>query len=53
MFGGVKVTNRDRAVNKVPGLGSLPVVGNLFKTTNVNEQDQELIFFVTPKVLPS
>lgn len=52
VFGGVKVTNRDRNVNKVPGLGSLPLVGNLFKTTIVNNQEQELIFFVTPKVLP-
>jgi type IV pilus assembly protein PilQ len=52
VFGGVKVTNRDHNVNKVPGLGSLPLLGNLFKTTAVTDQQQELIFFVTPKVLP-
>jgi type IV pilus assembly protein PilQ len=52
VFGGVKVSNRDRTVDKVPGLGSLPVVGNLFKTTQVTDVEQELIFFVSPKVLP-
>jgi len=52
VFGGVKVANRDHNVNKVPGLGNLPILGNLFKTTNVSDVEQELIFFVTPKVLP-
>jgi type IV pilus assembly protein PilQ len=51
VFGGVKISNRDRSVSKVPGLGSLPVLGNLFKTTTVSDVEQELIFFVTPKVL--
>jgi len=52
IFGGVKLTSKTRAVQQVPLLGSAPVIGHLFKTTNVEEQEQELLFFVTPKVLP-
>lgn len=52
VFGGVNVTGRTKSANYVPLLGSIPVLGNLFKTTSVQDNDQELLFFVTPKVLP-
>ena len=52
VFGGVKVSNRTKAVTQVPFLGSVPVLGNLFKQTNTEDQQQELLFFVTPHVLP-
>lgn len=52
VFGGVKVTNRTRAVTQVPILGSIPILGNLFKSSNVTDNDQELLFFITPKVMP-
>jgi type IV pilus assembly protein PilQ len=35
----------------VPFLGDIPVLGNLFKTsTNTNDKD-ELLIFVTPKIV--
>jgi type IV pilus assembly protein PilQ len=52
VFGGVKITNKTKAVTQVPFLGSVPVLGNLFKQTNTENQEQELLFFVTPHVLP-
>jgi len=52
IFGGVKVTNKTKAVTQVPFLGSVPLLGNLFKQTNTENQEQELLFFVTPHVLP-
>lgn len=52
VFGGVKVTNRTRSVTQVPLLGSIPILGNLFKSSEVTDNDQELLFFITPKVLP-
>jgi type IV pilus assembly protein PilQ len=52
VFGGVKVTNKTKAVTQVPFLGNVPVLGNLFKQTNTENQEQELLFFVTPHVLP-
>ena len=52
VFGGVTVTSRTKAATYVPILGSIPVVGHLFKTSNVQDSDQELLFFVSPKILP-
>ncbi len=52
VFGGITVTSRSRSATYVPFLGSIPVIGNLFKSSSINDQDQELLFFVSPKVLP-
>ena len=43
---------RDRAdVTKVPWLGDLPVIGNLFKKKGRSKEKAELLIFVTPKVM--
>ncbi|PYV18038.1 MAG: hypothetical protein DMG21_06410 [Acidobacteria bacterium] len=52
IFGGVKVTNSESAATYVPGLGKIPVLGRLFKTTKATDNKTDLMFFVTPKVLP-
>jgi type IV pilus assembly protein PilQ len=52
IFGGITVTSRSKAATYIPLLGNIPVLGHLFKTSNVNDQDQELLFFVSPKILP-
>jgi len=51
VFGGVTVTTRSKSATYVPLIGSIPIIGNLFKSSNVQDSDQELLFFVTPKVL--
>jgi type IV pilus assembly protein PilQ len=47
------VYEREKTFNReqVPWLGDLPVVGNLFKTTNRQDLNEELLIFVTPKIL--
>ncbi len=52
VIGGVIVTQQRTDVQSVPVLGSLPVVGNLFKHTTVSSTAQELLFFLTPRILP-
>lgn len=52
VFGGITVTTRGRSGTYIPLLGSIPVLGNLFKSSSVNDQNQELLFFVSPTVLP-
>jgi type IV pilus assembly protein PilQ len=49
------VYEREKTFNReqVPWLGDLPVVGNLFKTTQRQDNNQELLIFVTPKILRS
>src|ERR1700689_3522069 len=46
VIGGVIVTQLRTDVQQVPLLGSLPVVGNLFKHTTVSSTAQELLFFL-------
>lgn len=36
--------------NKIPGLGDLPAVGLLFKTTDREKEHTSLVFIVTPKL---
>jgi type IV pilus assembly protein PilQ len=52
VFGGVTVNKTSLSESYVPLLGKIPVFGNLFKASTKTANDQELIFFVTPKVLP-
>jgi len=51
VLGGIMETERRDSVKKVPGLGDVPVLGGLFRTkSKVNNRD-ELLIFVTPKIL--
>jgi type IV pilus assembly protein PilQ len=52
VIGGVIISSQRTDVQQVPLVGSIPLVGHLFKRTNVNVQSQELLFFLTPKILP-
>jgi type IV pilus assembly protein PilQ len=52
VIGGVIVSQQRTDIQQVPLLGSLPVVGNLFRHTTVSSTDQELLFFLTPRILP-
>jgi type IV pilus assembly protein PilQ len=51
VIGGVIQTNNSVSVSQVPLLGSIPYLGNLFKHTNVATSNQELIFFITPRII--
>ena len=53
VIGGIIVSQQRTDVQQVPLFGSLPLIGNLFKHTTVNSQSQELLFFLTPRILPS
>jgi type IV pilus assembly protein PilQ len=51
VIGGVIQTQNSVDVNQVPLLGDIPVLGNLFKRRTVKTTTQELIFFITPKIV--
>ena len=51
VIGGVIQTQNSLAIAQVPLLGSIPLLGHAFKHTNVNTSTQELIFFITPKII--
>jgi type IV pilus assembly protein PilQ len=51
VIGGVYEFDSVDSVSKVPFLGDVPFLGNLFKTTGGRSSKAELLIFVTPKVL--
>jgi len=51
VFGGVTVHTKSNSSTGVPLLDSIPILGHLFKSTTSQRNDQELLFFVTPKIL--
>jgi type IV pilus assembly protein PilQ len=51
VLGGILETTQSLQSTAVPWLGEIPVLGNLFKqTTRINDKD-ELLIFITPKIL--
>lgn len=53
VIGGVMITNNQTTVQQVPLLGSVPVLGHIFKRTQVSTNSQELLFFITPRIVES
>jgi type IV pilus assembly protein PilQ len=51
VIGGVIQTQNSINISQVPLLGNIPILGNLFKHTQVNTSNQELIFFITPRII--
>ncbi len=51
MIGGIFQETERKNVTQVPFLGSLPIIGNLFKTTSRNKERNEILIFLTPKVI--
>jgi type IV pilus assembly protein PilQ len=51
VLGGVLETQHRDDQTKVPYLGDIPVLGNLFKTTTKTNNKDELLIFVTPKIV--
>jgi type IV pilus assembly protein PilQ len=51
VLGGIMETERRDNEKKVPGLGDVPIVGYLFKSKNKINNRDELLIFVTPKIL--
>ncbi|HEX5422209.1 MAG TPA: type IV pilus secretin PilQ [Candidatus Acidoferrales bacterium] len=52
VVGGIMVSTQRTDVQDVPVLGSVPIIGNLFKHKTVATSEQELLFFLTPRILP-
>ena len=51
VLGGIYETERRETITKVPVLGDIPGVGNLFKSRQNTSNKAELLIFVTPKIL--
>ena len=51
VLGGILQTTRSATDTKVPLLGDIPLLGHLFKNTSRTNNKDEILIFVTPKIL--
>jgi type IV pilus assembly protein PilQ len=51
VIGGIFELTESESEAKVPLLGDMPVVGNLFKTKSRTSNKQEMLVFITPKLI--
>ena len=51
VISGMLQAEDSKAVSKVPGLGSIPIIGELFKSRDFREDTTELVIFVTPYLI--
>lgn len=53
VIGGIYTQNEVNTTSKVPFLGDVPILGNLFKSTQRQNNKTELLVFITPKIVSS
>jgi type II secretory pathway component GspD/PulD (secretin) len=51
VIGGLRTSSLSDKSNKVPILGDIPVLGRLFRRTEKNHQQRELLIFITPTII--
>ena len=51
VLGGIFTTNSTESVTKTPFIGDLPFVGRFFRRNTKSDQKQELLIFITPRLI--
>ncbi len=51
IIGGLITKSEDHTLKKTPFLGDLPIVGNLFRHKDTDDEDIEIVFFITPYIV--
>lgn len=50
-IGGLRKRETSKSISKVPVLGDIPLVGNLFKSSSESVQINELVVLITPRII--
>ena len=51
VIGGIYQIDDETAENRVPGLWKIPVLGHLFRNKEINQRHDELLIFITPRIV--
>ena len=51
VIGGIKSNSKTKTRDQVPGLGNVPVIGNLLKYKKDEDNLEELLIFIAPRIL--
>lgn len=52
IIGGLMANTQSKADSKIPFLGDIPILGNLFKRQQRSDSKNELLIFLTPHIVP-
>jgi general secretion pathway protein D len=53
VIGGLMTSSKASSESKIPLLGDIPLLGNLFKMSSHSDEKTELLMFLTPHVIPT
>jgi type IV pilus assembly protein PilQ len=51
VIGGIYKVTADAGETRVPGIANIPIVGHLFKNRTRREENEELLIFITPRII--
>jgi len=51
VIGGILKTQETTTEDKTPGVSNIPLLGWLFKRTDNRNESQELLIFITPRII--
>jgi len=51
VIGGIFLSTEQSTQSRTPGLHKLPLIGGLFKRNELNDEDRELLIFITPRII--
>ena len=51
VIGGIFTRNTGRNLDQVPFFGDIPILGILFQHRRANDQRNELVIFITPRIV--
>lgn len=51
VLGGIYKQDKNNTINRVPFLGNLPIVGALFRNQTTVIKNEELLIFITPRII--
>jgi type IV pilus assembly protein PilQ len=51
VIGGIYQVKDNNSVTRMPFIHNIPIIGNLFKTHNVSTSNDELLIFITPRII--
>ncbi len=51
VMGGINIDNEGHSINRTPGVSRIPVIGELFKRRTTSRNFDEILFFITPRII--
>lgn len=51
VIGGIYKVTADAGETRIPGLANIPLIGHLFKNRTRREENEELLIFITPRII--